>query len=56
MSLNALGKIADEYADNIPDHFSHIILHEHVIMPDHVHFLLEIFKKPEKKYPPKTNT
>lgn len=44
MNLNALGKIADEYAKDIPDHFSHVILHEHVIMPDHVHLLLEINK------------
>ena len=49
MNLNALGKIADEYAKDISDHFSHVILHGHVIMPDHVHLLLEIYKSPKGK-------
>ncbi|MCF7833624.1 MAG: hypothetical protein K9N05_08645 [Candidatus Marinimicrobia bacterium] len=53
MNLNILGKIADDYAIEIPKHFPHIKLHAHVVMPDHVHILLEIFKKPEEKIPAK---
>lgn len=51
MILNALGKIADEYAIEIPKHFSHVKLHEYIVMPNHVHLLLEIFKKPDVKKP-----
>ena len=53
MNLNVLGKIANDYAIEIPKHNPHTKLHAHMVMPDHVHILLEILKKPEEKTPPK---
>jgi REP element-mobilizing transposase RayT len=53
MNLNAPGKIADEYAVEIPKHFLHVKLHEYVVMPDHVHLLLEIFKNLDQITSPK---
>jgi putative transposase len=42
MILNAAGKIADTCWLEIPDHFPQIVLHKHVIMPNHVHGIIEI--------------
>lgn len=40
MILNDVGKIADEYLQNIPNHFSHAEMGEYVVMPNHVHCIL----------------
>ena len=40
--LNAAGKIAAECWKNIPNHFPHTKLYEYVIMPNHVHGIIEI--------------
>jgi REP element-mobilizing transposase RayT len=45
MISNKIGMITGEYLIEIPKHFPHIVLHEFVIMPDHVHVLLEINKR-----------
>ncbi len=42
MVLNDAGKIADECWAEIPKHFPNVILHEHVIMPNHVHGIIEL--------------
>ena len=42
MILNAAGKIAVECWGNIPNHFPHTKLYEYVIMPNHVHGIIEI--------------
>jgi REP element-mobilizing transposase RayT len=42
MELNAAGKTADECWKEIPAHFPHVILHEHIIMPNHVHGIIEL--------------
>ncbi len=42
MILNAAGKIADEYWLDIPKHFPNVVLHEHIIMPNHVHGIIEL--------------
>ncbi len=42
MILNEPGKIADTYWLNIPNHFSHVVLHEHIVMPNHVHAIIEL--------------
>ena len=42
MTLNAAGKIATECWENIPNHFPHTKLYEYVIMPNHVHGIIEI--------------
>jgi REP element-mobilizing transposase RayT len=42
MILNDMGKIADECWVVIPKHFPNVILHEHIVMPDHVHGIVEL--------------
>lgn len=45
MFLNDAGKIAEECWLAIPNHFPNVILHEYVIMPNHVHGIIEISQK-----------
>ena len=40
MQLNEIGKIADQFWAEIPDHFPAIKLGEYIIMPDHMHGIL----------------
>ena len=40
--LNDTGKIADEYWLNIPNHFPDVVLHEHIVMPNHIHGIIQI--------------
>jgi len=42
MILNNAGKIAYECWLEIPAHFPNTILHEHVIMPNHIHGIVEL--------------
>ena len=42
MILNDAGKIADEGWLEIPKHFPNAVLHEHIIMPNHVHGIVEL--------------
>ncbi len=42
MELNDAGIIADRYWMEIPKHFPRVILHEYVIMPNHVHGIIEL--------------
>jgi putative transposase len=42
MILNDAGKIADECWLKIPKHFPNSVLHEHIIMPNHVHGIVEL--------------
>ena len=42
MVLNAVGKIADDYWLNIQEHFPHVVLHEYIVMPNHLHGIIEI--------------
>jgi REP element-mobilizing transposase RayT len=42
MILNNLGKIADECWLEIPKHFPNFILHEYIVMPNHVHGIIEL--------------
>jgi len=42
MILNDAGKIADECWLEIPEHFPNIVLHEHIVMPNHVHGIIEL--------------
>jgi REP element-mobilizing transposase RayT len=44
MVLNDAGKIADECWLEIPKHFPNVVLHEHIIMPNHVHGIIELVK------------
>jgi len=42
MCLNRLGSITHQCWQNIPNHFPHVSLDEFIIMPNHVHGILEI--------------
>ena len=42
MSLNGCGEIADKYWNEIPKHFPHVALDEYIIMPNHVHGIINI--------------
>lgn len=44
MVLSEIGKIADECWLAIPDHFPFVKLHNHIIMPNHVHGIIVIDK------------
>lgn len=44
MVFNSLGKIADKCWREIPEHFPFVILDEFVVMPNHVHGIIEIKK------------
>jgi putative transposase len=44
MELNQKGIITKTCLQNIPNHFKNIILDEYVIMPNHIHLLLELTK------------
>lgn len=48
MVLNEAGKIASQCWEAIPEHFLNVILHEYVIMPNHVHGILEIINAEAK--------
>jgi putative transposase len=44
MILNDAGKIANKCWLEIPEHFPNVVLHEHIIMPNHVHGIIELIK------------
>ena len=44
MVLNDIGKIAHQFWQEIPQHFPFVNLDQFVVMPDHVHGILEINK------------
>ncbi len=44
MQLSDIGKMAEKYWLEIPHHFPFVILHNHIIMPNHVHGIIEIAK------------
>lgn len=42
MHLSAIGQIAHEYWVDIPNHFPHVTLDAHIVMPDHMHGMIAI--------------
>lgn len=44
MNLSGIGEIADKCWLEIPEHFPFVILHDYIVMPNHVHGLIEIAK------------
>jgi REP element-mobilizing transposase RayT len=42
MILNEYGQIAQQCWLEIPEHFPHSVLHEYIIMPNHVHGIIEL--------------
>jgi putative transposase len=51
MVLNEIGKLADKYWLEIPQHFENVILNEHVVMPNHVHGIVVIDNDITKRSP-----
>ena len=47
MHLNPLGRIIDTCWQQIPTHYPQTILHEYVIMPNHLHGIIEITPAPD---------
>lgn len=45
MILNKSGQIANDCWLEIPQHFPNVVLHEHIIMPNHIHGIIEIKTK-----------
>jgi REP element-mobilizing transposase RayT len=45
--LNEGGKIAEQCWQDIPKHFPHVTLHEYVVMPNHIHGIIEILTENE---------
>jgi REP element-mobilizing transposase RayT len=46
MILNEAGRIADQFWHGIPEHFPRAVVDEHVVMPNHVHGLLQLVDRP----------
>lgn len=42
MRLNRIGEMVEGCWKNIPAHYPHVVLHEYVIMPNHLHGIIEI--------------
>jgi REP element-mobilizing transposase RayT len=48
VNLNALGMNIENFWMKIPEHYPNVILHEFVIMPNHIHGVIEITNKQGK--------
>lgn len=46
MKLNAAGEIANTCWLAIPEHFPNVVLHAYIIMPDHIHGIIELTNEP----------
>ena len=60
MILNDAGRVANACWLNIPEHFPSTVLHEHIVMPNHVHGIIEFVganhHSPENRSPePRAN-
>lgn len=55
MILSEIGQIVNKCWNDIPQHFSQASLHEFVIMPDHIHGIIEINLVGANHYSPSTN-
>ena len=42
MELSSAGEIVNACWQEIPDHFPNVLLHEYIIMPNHVHGIIEL--------------
>ena len=57
MILNDAGKITNECWMEIPKHFPNAVLYEHIVMPNHVHGIIELISEPvgAENFPPNKN-
>jgi REP element-mobilizing transposase RayT len=52
MILTEIGKIAYDFWQSIPTHYPFVVLHEFVIMPDHMHGIIQITQKQHEGWKP----
>jgi putative transposase len=52
ISLSIIGEIAKKYWYKIPQHFPFIKLHEFIVMPNHIHGIIEIAKSDDENETP----
>lgn len=45
IKLTKIGQIAEKYLHNYNKKFENISLHEYVIMPNHIHFIIELLER-----------
>ncbi len=55
MQLSPIGKIAQQFWLDIPNHFPHTYIDAYVIMPNHIHGIIVIDRPSNSNYPPKNN-
>ena len=55
MQLSPIGKIAQQFWLDIPNHFSHTYIDAYVIMPNHIHGIIAIDRPSDGNYPAKNN-
>lgn len=57
MVLNDAGKIANDCWIEIPNHFPNSELHEHIVMPNHIHGIIELKSESvgAENFPPNNN-
>lgn len=49
MQVNEIGKLVSGELEKLPEKYKHIDIDKYVIMPNHIHFMLEIQKTEDKK-------
>ena len=42
MQKNEYGEILESVWNGLPSHYTNIVLHEHIVMPDHFHAIIQI--------------
>ena len=52
MILNPAGRMAEKCWLDIPKHFPHAVLHDYIIMPNHVHGIIELTDVGAKNFSP----
>jgi len=50
MNLSEVGEIADKYWKTIPKHFPFVLLDEFVVMPNHIHGIIQINNPNDLRY------
>ena len=46
MVLNDTGKMVEQIWNDLPNHYAHVILNEFVVMPNHIHCIIELADNP----------
>ncbi|MBR5982674.1 MAG: transposase [Bacteroidales bacterium] len=42
MNVNVYGEILESVWNGLPSHYPNVVLHEHIVMPDHFHAIIQI--------------